>query len=132
MWDLGTASHDPRNPRAVFAADRIHALRAVPGIILENSAACLAATKAIGLAEIFHAIAQIGIGIVEMLHLSTVTDTPGGARHDLHEADLTGPAPGTRPEVGFDLDDRKCQFQRHAIGAGVLRNQAAIARARTL
>src|SRR5690606_15384238 len=76
---------------AIGRRNAVHPLGCMAGIVAQNGAAGVAAAKLSGLAEILHAEADVGLGIVEALGAARIAHHPCRGRLDLHQADLTCP-----------------------------------------
>ena len=122
------SGEDTLYPRAIFAADLVHLLGAVAGIIFQDRATGGPATKAMRLAEIFHAILDVGLGIIERPHFAFVADVAGRGRHDLHQADFAGSSSRFGFEVAFILHNRFREAVGNAVGLGMATDDAGIFR----
>src|SRR5690606_1347137 len=73
---------------AITLGNRVHALGAVTGIVLEDRPTGFPASELVGGREILHAEADIGFGIVEALGGTAIAHHPRCGRLDLHKADF--------------------------------------------
>ena len=106
------------NASAIFHGEWRHALLTVSRPILHERAAQVPFGKLPRPTEILDAIANVCLRLKQPDQGASVAQHGGRCRTDLHEADLTDPANGTRIISTLDLGDRVSNVRRktHLLG----------------
>jgi hypothetical protein len=103
-----------------------HALLAVPGAVLHQRFAKLAAGHPPCLGEVGHAVADVGLGIGEFRERAAEAQHRRGRGKHLHEPDLADAADGARVVGALDHRDRVGDRRRQTAALGFAGQHLAI------
>ena len=118
------AGRDRADLGAIGAVGAAHPARHVAALVLHDRPAGVAAGELVGLRQILHGVARIGLGIEQAAGAAGIAHAARRLVADLHQTVIAGMR-GARIVAALDADDGVGERERHAIGRGMTRDQRA-------
>lgn len=123
---IASASHLRLHLGAVLRRCRVHPLGIMTRIVAQDRATHRFAAKFARTAKVSHAIADIGVRIVQPLCRTAIAKPSCGLQLDLHKTDFTGRSAGSGTIIAFNLDNSVSKIDRHPIAAGIFANDIVV------